>query len=350
MKRRKILSILLTLSLLCLSLESGISTKKTDAASVFADSLEGERSDSEEPLVTESPEVLPSQTPESGLLKTVTKVKIKRYSTTAAKITWKKVKKAKYYRVYVSRTEESGYHLKGITKKTHFLAKNLKNHNTYYFYVQACKKKKSSAVDSMPSAKVHMKTKNFSRKTFFAGDSITTGIAIYLRNHIPIGGRVRTVATKGLGTRAFRSRRVFKGKTGLQKIVSAKPYRVYLMLGMNDAGYMKLNSFIQEYKHIIQSIKKASPDTDIVVCAVSPVTRSKRSGASGYKRLPRLNKMLKKLAKRTDSHFFDYTGFMKNSDGCLKSKYAAGNGYHWQPKAYKIFAKKVKQYEKSLDD
>ncbi|MBR1742388.1 MAG: hypothetical protein IJ733_11105, partial [Lachnospiraceae bacterium] len=74
------------------------------------------------------------------------------------------------------------------------------------------------------------------------------------------------------------------------------------------------------------------------------------SKQSGFKRLPKLNKMLKNLAKSTNSHFFDYTGFMKDSGGYLKSKYAAGDGCHWQPSAYKIFAQKVKEYEKSLDE
>ena len=168
--------------------------KRTNAASVFADLVEGSSSAPEDVPGTASPEAsasqmpedVPSQTPEGtpapsltpaetqtpssaptetpspaptktpkptgtpkptktpkpvALLKKVTNVKLKRYSTTAAEITWKKVKKAKYYHVYVSREKNSGYQLKGITQKTHFLAKKLKNHKNYYFYVKACKQK-----------------------------------------------------------------------------------------------------------------------------------------------------------------------------------------------------------------
>ncbi|MBR1742512.1 MAG: hypothetical protein IJ733_11740, partial [Lachnospiraceae bacterium] len=319
MKRRKFLPILLTISLLCLSAESDIHIMRTNAASVSADSTAGNSSAPEAALGTASPETSASQTPEGTsvpslvpaetqtpsphppktpkptgaprptktpkptgtpkptktpkpvtLLKKVTNVKIKRYSTTAAEITWKKVKKAKYYHVYVSQAKKSGYRLKGVTQKTHFLAKKLKNHKNYYFYVKACKKKKRSATDSSPSAIVHIKTRTYSRKVVFGGDSITTGLAYYTK--IPITGKVRVVAAIGLNTRSFCSRRVFNGRTGLQKTIQIKPYRAYLMLGMNGANFMQPNSLVGEYRHIIQRIKAESPNTDIVVCPVSPVT------------------------------------------------------------------------------
>ena len=296
------------------------------------------------PAQTSQPKATSTPTP----LKKVTGLRIIRYSGNTVKITWDKHKKANYYRIYRSGKKESGYHLAGITKKNYFMAKKLKDKKTYYFYVQACQKKKKSATDSRPSPKKQIKMKPYSRKTIFAGDSIAKEATAALP-YMHIGGIKKIVAERGLKTSTFYTQRVFNGKSGLQKIISEKPYRVYFMLGMNGVHYTSLNSMIADYKYMIQEIRKGSPKTDIVLCAISPVSRAKYAYQPGFKKRPRFNKKLKKLAKQTGTHYFDYTGFLEDSAGFLKTKYAAKDGYHWNHTAYAKFAKKVEKFEKSLD-
>lgn len=76
-------------------------------------------------------------------LKKVTSIRLVRYSTKAVKVTWIKNKKARYYRVYYSKNKPSGYKCYGITKENHLLVDKLENNKDYYFYVQACSKKKN---------------------------------------------------------------------------------------------------------------------------------------------------------------------------------------------------------------
>lgn len=300
------------------------------------------------PAQTPQPVQTLQPSPAAVQLKKVTHLRLRRYSTTAVRITWDKTKKAKYYRIYRSQKKNSGYHCIGNTKKNYFMAGKLKNKTTYYFYVQACTKKKKSATDSNPSRKVHIKTKTYSRKTIFAGDSIAKDV-IYALPYMHIGGKKKIIADRGLKTSTFYTQRVFNGQNGLQKVISEKPYRVYFMLGMNGVHYTPLKNMIADYEYMIRQIQKSSPGTDIVLCAISPVSRAKQAYQPGFWKTPYFNKKLKKLAKRTNTHYFDYTGFLKDSEGYLKAKYAASDGYHWNRSAYARFAKKVEKFENSWD-
>ena len=121
------------------------------------------------------------------------------------------------------------------------------------------------------------------------------------------------------------------------------------MLGINEIHYRKANDIIAEYEDMLRGIKQASPNTDIVLCAISPVTRAERARYPGYWQIPLFNKKLKKLAKKIDATYFDYTDFLKDSGGYLKAEYAERDGYHWKFPAYTVFGKVVNQFEKSLD-
>ena len=299
---------------------------------------------------TQVPAATPAARPKASALpiKKVTNIKLTRYSTKAVKITWLKNKEAKYYRVYFSKKKLSGFKCYGITKENHLLVDKLENNTDYYFYVQACSKKTESATDSKASKTVHIKTKLYSRKTIFAGDSITYGMGCALPA-MHIGGSKKIVAARGLKTNTFYTQRIFNGQTGLQKLISEKPYRIYLMLGMNSILGTKQKDILADFEHIIQSVQDACPKTDIVLCAIPPVSRAKKAFQPGFSKVPGVNEKMKKLAKQTGANYFNYTGFLTDSEGYLKTKYSASDGYHWNKAAYAKFAEKVEKFDKSLD-
>ena len=262
----------------------------------------------EEPAGTSEPSVSPSAStsPRPSVkptkapvrLEPVSGVDLARYSTHSVKVIWKKHKKAKFYSVYYYK-ENGNAHLAGITKGTQYIVRKLKNNTSYYFYVVAGKKKKVSGSDSIPSKKVHIKTKTYVHKTIFAGDSICQAVGYgQAFPQMTFAGKKKVIAYRGLNTVTFHTKRIFDGKTGLQKLVAEKPYRAYMMLGMNEIHYRKTSDMVAEYKSIIQALKQGSPDTDIVLCAVSPVTRGEMARNPGYSRIPSFNKGLQKLAKK----------------------------------------------------
>jgi Fibronectin type III domain. len=158
------------------------------------------------PRPTPKPSPTGTQKPYVKQLKKVSGVKLSRYATGQIKVTWKKNKKAKYYRVYYSQKKTGKYRLADVIKDTKCIVKRLKNNTTYYFYVQACaRKKKVSASDSPVSKKVHIKTKTFQRKTIFAGDSICQGIGYpgWAYPYMSIKGKKKVIAYRGLNTITF---------------------------------------------------------------------------------------------------------------------------------------------------
>lgn len=296
---------------------------------------------------TPKPTLRPTKTP---FMKAVSGVKLTRYSTTAIKVTWKKHKKAKVYRVYCSKKNGKAK-LVGTTKRTQLMVKKLKNNTSYFFGVMAYTSKKASAIQSKPSKIIRIKTKKYVRKTIFAGDSICEGIGHYTNtlSQMDIGGIKKVVAYRGLNTVTFHTKRVFDGETGLQKLISEKPYRIYMMLGINEIHYRTSGAMIVEYEDLVQAIKKESPNTDIVLCALSPVSSEQWAKCSGFRQIPTFNEKLNDLARKTGTTYFDYTGFLKDSNGYLSTKYAAKDGYHWNSAAYAQFAKIFENYDKSLD-
>ncbi len=281
-------------------------------------------------------------------LKKVTGVKLIRFSTHEVKVTWNKHKKAKYYRVYYTKGKK--YQLAGKTKSCQMLVKKLKNKKTYRFYVQACRSKKKSDSDSAPSSKISMTMKKYKRKIVFAGDSICEGIGYgQAFPEMHSSAKKMTVAYRGLNTVTFHTKRIFGGKTGLQKLIAENPYRAYMMLGMNEIHYRPADQMIAEYRDMIKSIQQACPETDIVLCAVSPVTRAERARHPGMKQIPIFNKKLKKLAKKMGLTYYDYTDFLKNSEGFLREDYAERDGYHWKIPVYTDFGKIVGKFDKKLD-
>ncbi|MDE5965581.1 MAG: hypothetical protein K2G89_01945 [Lachnospiraceae bacterium] len=282
-------------------------------------------------------------------LKPVDSVKIIRYSTTALKLKWQAQPGAKYYKIYRRKKTEKKYKLIATTKSLSYISRKLSKDTKYYYKVQACVSKKASEADSVCSKAVAKTTKEYQRVTVFAGDSVMTGISICgsVKN-IDIGGVKKVVAYKGLGTLTFQTKGVFGGKTGVEKLISYKPYRIYIMLGMNEIEWQKPDSMIKHYREIIEQLQEESPDTDIVLLAVSPVSKSVLSRRKGFRRIPEYNKKLKKLAKEYGLEFFDYTADYKTPEGTLND-YNGGDGIHWSAKGYNHFADILEKLDKRLD-
>lgn len=279
----------------------------------------------------------------------VTDVKLARYSSDSVTVSWKKSSGVPYYRVYCSKTKGK-YEYAGITKTNQYRVKNLQTGQKYYFYVQACAGKNASKRDSAMSKAAAVQVRAYERKTIFAGDSITAGLSAYhVLDAMAIPGVKNVVADIGLNTTTFRTRRVFDGKSGLEQIISSKPYRVYLMLGMNEIHYRSSKDVAAGYLEIVQAVRAGTPGTDIVLLSVSPVTKAEQQRRTGFAQIPDLNKKIKAIADSCGVRYYDYTGFLKDAEGYLKSSLASSDGVHWTSSAYQTFANVIKSYDQSLD-
>lgn len=88
--------------------------------------------------------------------------------------------------------------------------------------------------------------------TVFAGDSISTGLSGSYNgiSKIKIGGSKHVVAYTGINTQTFQTKTVFGGKTGVAKVTSYNPTRVYIMLGMNEINWRTPSAVVSNYEEI----------------------------------------------------------------------------------------------------
>ncbi len=282
----------------------------------------------------------------------VSGVRLARDSASSVKVSWNpgKNQQPKYYKVYYTDNAAGDYKLAGTTRDTLYRVSGLQVNRDYYFKVKACAAKKASGMDGALSDAVKIRTVPYNRTTIFAGDSITVGLRTYnILSGMSIQGNKGIVAEVGLNTTTFRTRRVFEGKTGVEAIIAAKPYRVYLMLGDNEIHYRSKEDTVAGYREILKRIQAGTPDTDIVVLAATPVTSAKVASQKGFAQIPAYNESLKALAKSMGVRYFDCTDFLKDSSGCLKTSYAAGDGIHWKVEAYREYARRLEAYDRSLE-
>ena len=282
----------------------------------------------------------------------VSGVRLARDSASSVKVSWNpgKNQQPKYYKVYYTDNAAGDYKLAGTTRDTLYRVSGLQVNRDYYFKVKACAAKKASGMDGALSDAVKIRTVPYNRTTIFAGDSITVGLRTYnILSGMSIQGNKGSVAEVGLNTTTFRTRRVFEGKTGVEAIIAAKPYRVYLMLGDNEIHYRSKEDTVAGYREILKRIQAGTPDTDIVVLAATPVTSAKVASQKGFAQIPAYNESLKALAKSMGVRYFDCTDFLKDSSGWLKTSYAAGDGIHWKVEAYREYARRLEAYDRSLE-
>ncbi len=233
--------------------------------------------------------------------------------------------------------------------KTSASVTSVKANKKYYVRIRSYKTVSGEKYYSAWSSAKTVKTKK--RVTVIAGDSIAGGLRKVEYNGIKdvkVSGTKLVRSFTGANVKTYRTSKKFGSMTGLQRVISDKPYRLYFMLGINEVEWMKVSTIVDNYKTLIKEVQKKSPATDIVVLSVSPVTKSV-SGRGWFKNIRKLNKQLKAMAKECGVAYYDYTSVLKNSSGYLASKYAAGDGIHWTRSAYTKFGDAITAYDKKRE-
>lgn len=256
-------------------------------------------------------------------------------------ITWKKVDGAVKYRVYRASKKDGEFKsLKVVTSKS-YTDNSAANHKTYYYKVRAYDKKGNKG-------KISKYVKQKSLKTVLVGDSIMSGLDVY--KALP---GAKLVYKVGVGPTSFLnyaySEFSINGKSakGVDKVISLKPDRVFIMLGMNEIAWSNMDTTVSNYKKALEKINKARPNAQIIVLANSPTAKKHNDGVPSNSKVNKYNTKIKALAKELDVNYYNYTAFLKNKDGYLKKECNGGDGCHWTSKATKTFASKLKSYCKT---
>ena len=165
----------------------------------------------------------------------------------------------------------------------------------------------------------------------FIGDSRTVGIAEYgnLKNatyFADVGLNVYVAPTKAVAVKNV-------GTVTLPQLLSQKTFgKVYIMLGMNELGWVYESVFKEDYGKIIDKIREINPDATIYIQSIMPVSKWKDSTDDVYTiaNVERLNAQLRDLADEKEVWYVDVAAGVMDEDGYLPYE-ATGDGVHLTP-------------------
>lgn len=111
----------------------------------------------------------------------------------------------------------------------------------------------------------------------------------------------------------------------LEEVISSKPKKIFLMIGINDLRYGRSAKYIVDKNHqIIQRIKKESPNTKIYLQSLLPTYgRRKRP----IEIIREINQGLKFTAEKENITYIDLFSHFMDNTGSLDKKYSL-DGLH----------------------
>ena len=164
----------------------------------------------------------------------------------------------------------------------------------------------------------------------FLGDSRTEGFMLYsgLKEGtylFSVGATVDTVLDKKVNTA--------DGKMALVDAMKPlKPAKVYIMLGVNELGWVRPDRFQSCYGAVIDRIRADHPETKVVIQSILPVTAEQEAKGSYVNngRIAMYNELLKELAKEKNCAYMNISEAVTDTDGCLFPEMSA-DGVHLNP-------------------
>ena len=186
-----------------------------------------------------------------------------------------------------------------------------------------------------------------SRLEFFKRMPDQKGEIVFLGNSITEGGKWQELINKKHVVNRGISGDVTYGVIArLDEVLSAKPYKIFLLIGINDMKRGIPNSIIVEnIKRIVHITKEKSAATKLYIQSVLPVDEA-MLGASYSKisnaKVRALNDELKALCEQYKLSFVDLHGVFADSKGQLKKDLSL-DGLHLRSASYILWVEQLKK-------
>ena len=144
------------------------------------------------------------------------------------------------------------------------------------------------------------KTRNFGSNVAFIGDSRTQAFIMYaglseVIDYTNIGLMVDTAVSKKFITNSNGEK-----VTILEDLKNKDINTIYIMLGINELGWVYSSIFIDKYEELINKILEIKPNCEIIIQSIIPVTKSKSDSDPIYNnnKIREYNELIKDMAKR----------------------------------------------------
>ncbi|MBQ9931703.1 MAG: hypothetical protein IJO79_05055 [Firmicutes bacterium] len=162
----------------------------------------------------------------------------------------------------------------------------------------------------------------------FVGDSRTEGFALY--SGLP---NAKVLTSRGLKVdTAFTKEAIKVGEEKLTVMAALEQMefsKVYLMLGINEMGWVYPHKFIEGYEQIIDHIRGINPDAQIYVQSLIPVTKAKNDegGDINNERIAMYNELIREMAQKKEVYYVYLVTALTDEEGNLPEE-AAFDGIH----------------------
>lgn len=172
----------------------------------------------------------------------------------------------------------------------------------------------------------------------FLGDSRTEGFHLYSgleagTYFYAVGATVESVFTKNVWSADGKEKVPL-----LDALAETACGKVYLMLGINELGWSKKETFHDQYAKVIDRVREDHPEAEIVLQTILPVS-AKQDAKGSYVNNARIgvyNQVIRALAEEKDCALVDVAEALAGEDGCLP-KELNFDGVHLNPAGCKIW-------------
>ncbi len=164
-----------------------------------------------------------------------------------------------------------------------------------------------------PAAGVLPKTQDaglqYAKDTLFLGDSNTERMLYYADVTGVTLENGFGVVSMGIGTFATQGCARFEGVDGLltmpEVVKLLQPRRVVMTFGTNNVG-MRVDGFVALYEEALAAVKRACPETDIIVGGIFPVDQYRQNTSITMKGIDAMNEALAKMCKDEGVYFLNW--------------------------------------------
>lgn len=167
----------------------------------------------------------------------------------------------------------------------------------------------------------------------FIGDSRTEG---FILNNGLIAD-TNSYTSKGLNVSTIFSDKIINidGKkiTIMEALEKTSFSKVYIMLGINETGWVYSNLFIKKYGEIIDEIRKINPNCTIYIQSILPVSQEVSDEHSYIKnsKIDEYNSLIEKMANEKKVYYINVKEAVVNENDVLPED-AATDGIHLNKK------------------
>ena len=137
-----------------------------------------------------------------------------------------------------------------------------------------------------------------------------------------VGATVESVFSKKVETPA--------GKMPLLDAMAEEDFgKIYVMLGVNELGWSKTETFHDQYAKVIDRLRSDHPDAEIILQSILPVSakQEKKKTYVNNGRIAAYNEVIFQLAEEKDCAFVDAAEAVTDENGCLRAAWNS-DGVH----------------------